>query len=87
MTHAFQLVQNDGEIKVHRTCHSIKGGSLEITQVNNLSIITSYNKKLLNLTFVLNLKNYYNSLLFKNKVNKNVSISVYTERATSSVLA
>ena len=73
--------------KIHRTCHSIKGGSLEITQVNNLSIITSYNKKLLNLTFVLNLKNYYNSLLFKNKVNKNVSISVYTERATSSVLA
>ena len=28
--------------KVYRTCHSINGGSLEITQVFHFSIITSY---------------------------------------------
>ncbi len=32
-------------LKVHRTCHSINGGSLVITHVFHLSIITLNNKK------------------------------------------
>jgi len=39
--------RNFGEMKVskvHRTYHSINGGSLEITHVFHLSIITSYKK-------------------------------------------
>ena len=42
--------RNEGEmkvLKVHRTCHSINGGSLEITHVFHLSIITSCDKKIL----------------------------------------
>ena len=40
--------RNDGEMKVskvHRTCHSINGGSLEITHVLQISIITLQRKK------------------------------------------
>jgi len=40
--------RNDGEMKVskvHRTCHSINGGSLEIAHVFHLSISTSNRKK------------------------------------------
>ena len=43
----FNCFRNDGEMKVskvHRTCHSINGGSLEFRHVFHLSIITSYKK-------------------------------------------
>ena len=46
-------VRNDGEMKVskvHRTCHTINGGSLEITHLFHLSIITSCNKKYLKIS-------------------------------------
>ena len=71
MTHAFLASEiNDREMKVskvHRTCHSINGGSLEITHVLNLGIITSYNKKyfkisLLHLTKKVSLKKLYSTL-------------------------
>ena len=42
--------RNDGKMKVskvHQTCLSINGGSLEITHVFHLSIITSYRKNAL----------------------------------------
>ena len=55
--------RNDGEMKVskvHRTCHSINGGSLEITHLFHLSIITSYKKSfikkaLINTPFSVNI--------------------------------